>query len=162
VRNRYYPLTISGLITAAAIFVAAAMLPFVSCSRPVPGESEKLLDVLDSELASVDKYVAEREARIRFLEDMRNRLDVSGEQLFQINNRLCDEFFSFQFDRAQYYLNANLELARRRYLLRPHRLLHHRDVGKPDRTCGRLRGYCMAVSPQKGSLMIRPEEGPLG
>ncbi len=92
--------------------LAAVLCLFVFCTRHIPGGgSEKLLSILDDELASGDKYVAEKNERIRFLEDMRGRLDVSTEQLFGINFKLYEEYFSFQFDSAQYYLNANLRLA---------------------------------------------------
>jgi hypothetical protein len=93
--------------------VAAAVCLSAFCTRPAQDESERLLDILDGELASADKYVEEKYERIRFLEDMRSRLDMSDEQLLGINDRLYEEYFSFQFDSAQYYLNANLLLARR-------------------------------------------------
>ncbi len=84
----------------------------VCCVAPEAGD-RKLLDTLDRELASGEKYVEERYRRIELLEEMRDRLDVSDEQLFQINFKLCDEYASFQFDGAQRCLVDNLSLARR-------------------------------------------------
>jgi hypothetical protein len=74
---------------------------------------KELLDTLDRELVQGGQYVDERLSRIGLLEGMRERLDVSDEQLFQINILLYDEYSSFQFDGAQQCLVDNLSLAER-------------------------------------------------
>ncbi len=96
-----------------SLLLVAACGLLVCCSRPTSSGSgsEALLEVLDSELAQSEKYVDQRRERIQLLQDMRGRLDMTPGQLFEINDRLCDEYLSFQFDSVQYYLNANLRLA---------------------------------------------------
>lgn len=72
---------------------------------------ERLLKNLDAELRASNKYVEARLRRIRFLLDMKSDIAASREQQYQLNRKLYDEYFSFQFDSALYCLNDNLRLA---------------------------------------------------
>lgn len=73
--------------------------------------SAELLDVLDTRLAETETYVQARYRRIRFLLDMKADTGTSFEQQYQCNRMLYDEYFSFKFDSALYYLSENTRLA---------------------------------------------------
>lgn len=96
------------------------LLPVLLCILPGgsglagPHEEsfERLLKTLDGELRNSNKYIEARYRRIRFLLDMKEDIGASREQQYQINRKLYDEYFSFKFDSALYFLTDNLQLAR--------------------------------------------------
>lgn len=92
-----------------AILVACVWAGAVRADGLAP--ERRLLDSLDRELRNAPKYVEMRHRRIRLLKDMRDGLDASPEQEYQLNCKLYDEYFSFQFDSALYFLTRNLHLA---------------------------------------------------
>lgn len=83
----------------------------LSFAAPHSERFEQLLKNLDSELRISSKPVEARYLRIRFLLDMKNSLGTSREQQYQLNRKLYDEYFSFKFDSALYYLTDNLQLS---------------------------------------------------
>lgn len=101
-------------IVTRTVLAMAILFSLALCARPLgEGGRGELLAILDGELASGEKYVEERRRRIAVLHEMRSRFEDDSEQLFRIDSELYEEYLSFQFDSAYYYLNVNLDLARR-------------------------------------------------
>lgn len=94
------------VILLSFVLAAGASVP-----TRAAGTLEKLLSTLDAELDRSDLYVDTRYRRIRFLYDMRAEGGLSHEQRYHLNRKLYDEYFSFKFDSAYYYLTDNLALA---------------------------------------------------
>lgn len=106
-RNR----TLWGYV-AAAVMLAAVLGNSLHARHNVHGqELEQLLNCLDNELACSCKYVDERLRRIEFLHRMHDMTVVTDRMHYGMNRKLYDEYQSFQFDSALFYLTENIHLA---------------------------------------------------
>ena len=69
------------------------------------------LNYLDKVLSTSAEYLSQKESRLNRLElDLNSTTD--NMRKYQILNKLCDEYFSFQFDKALDVLNQQEEVAR--------------------------------------------------
>ena len=75
-------------------------------------QKEVLLPQLDSVLAHRQQSITEKEKRIDYLKTSL-RKEQSSKALFTIYNQIYEEYYVFQFDSAQVYINRGIELAKR-------------------------------------------------
>lgn len=75
-------------------------------------QKEVLLLQLDSVLAHRQQSITEKEKRIDYLKTSL-RKEQSSKTLFTIYNQIYEEYYVFQFDSAQVYINRGIELAKR-------------------------------------------------
>lgn len=73
---------------------------------------EELLPQLDEALAQADKYVAEKEVRIKTLENPVHSRGVSAEQRFTSYGQLYGEYLTYNFDKAAQALDEQETAAR--------------------------------------------------
>lgn len=98
---------IAAVVTLAAVFVN----PLYARHNIHGQELEQLLHCLDNELDGSCKYVDERLRRIDFLHRMHDMAVVTDHLHYDMNRKLYDEYQSFQFDSALFYLTENISLA---------------------------------------------------
>ena len=72
---------------------------------------EDCLDRLDSTLELTDEYVRAKEQRISSIENMLHSRGVTPLQQYQIYHQLYEEYFAFQFDKANEALDNQVVLA---------------------------------------------------
>lgn len=73
---------------------------------------EALLVQLDETLAQADKYVAEKEVRIKTIENTLRSPGLTAAQRFSTYGQLYDEYLSYNFDKASEALEQQEEAAR--------------------------------------------------
>lgn len=79
---------------------------------------DSLYTTLDSLLAHQSVIIAQKQQRIRTYQEGLQRLRLTPEQRFHVNNQLYDEYLAFNFDSALYYIRQNVEGPQ---------MLHHPD-----------------------------------
>lgn len=93
----------------------AAVLSFCflahSCQSVRESVYEDCLDRLDSTLELTDEYVRAKEQRISSIENMLHSRGVTPLQQYQIYHQLYEEYFAFQFDKANEALDNQVVLA---------------------------------------------------
>ena len=93
----------------------AAVLSFCflahSCQSVRESVYEDCLDRLDSTLELTDEYVRAKEQRISSIENMLHSRGVTPLQQYQIYHQLYEEYFAFQFDKANEALDNQVILA---------------------------------------------------
>lgn len=93
-------------------FVFFSILPDLYARKRITDEGlEHLLLELDNELKDSGRYVESRLQNIDFLRRMYGMSASSDEIIYDINKRMYDEYLSFQFDSALFYVTENLHLA---------------------------------------------------
>ena len=94
----------------------AAVLSFCllahSCQIVRESVYEDYLDRLDSTLELTDEYVRAKEQRISSIENMLHSRGVTPLQQYQIYHQLYEEYFAFQFDKANEALDSQVVLAK--------------------------------------------------
>lgn len=86
-----------------------------SISFPLCGmtQLDSLLVALDNTIAQSSLFEKQKTDRIQLIKDELNRPHLSEADLYRIHNRLFQEYESYNCDSARYYINLNLEIARR-------------------------------------------------
>lgn len=88
-----------------------SVLPIAAKQPTYSKEIKALLNRLDSLVGQKDALQQEKEARIEYLRSQwRNA--VSTEDLYDLNQKFYQEFFTYDADSAFYYIDRNLEIAR--------------------------------------------------
>lgn len=72
---------------------------------------DELLLQLDATLSQADRYAAEKEVRIKTIENNIHSRGVSAEQRFQIYGQLYQEYLTYNFDQASAALDSQEEAA---------------------------------------------------
>ena len=104
-------LTLFGHVAAVVMLAAVFVNPLYARHNLHGQELEQLLHCLDNELDGSCKYVDERLRRIDFLHRMHDMTVVTDHLHYDMNRKLYDEYQSFQFDSALFYLTENIRLA---------------------------------------------------
>lgn len=73
-------------------------------------DTEKLYAKLDSLMENQQEILEAKRAHIKSIQDGIEVLASSNEQLYNANNKMYDEYMSFQFDSALHYINKNILL----------------------------------------------------
>ena len=89
----------------------------IAATTPTP-TVDSLYTTLDSLLAHQSVIIAQKQQRIRTYQEGVQRLRLTPEQRFHVNNQLYDEYLAFNFDSALYYIRQNVEGPQ---------MLHHPD-----------------------------------
>ena len=89
----------------------------IAATTPTP-TVDSLYTTLDSLLAHQSVIIAQKQQRIRTYQEGLQRLRLTPEQRFHVNNQLYDEYLAFNFDSALYYIRQNVEGPQ---------MLHHPD-----------------------------------
>lgn len=74
---------------------------------------EGLLQQLDAQLKQRETYIENREQRILSLKELLERSEFTPEQQYLLNERLVNEYVTYQADSAIRYFYRNINLARR-------------------------------------------------
>jgi len=82
-----------------------------SLSVSADNEIDSLLSVLDNTIRNRQSYVTAKESKINNLKQMLDVPDISLEQSYLINSKLYDEYRSYVFDSALYYISIKKDLA---------------------------------------------------
>lgn len=86
----------------------------ISLTLPLPARTQldSLLTVLDRTINQSAQFEKQKTDRIRLIKDELTRPRLSEADFYRINNRLFQEYKSYNCDSARYYINRNLEIAR--------------------------------------------------
>jgi hypothetical protein len=95
-------------------FFILLFLTFFSLFRAnANAEKDSVLITLFETLKHKEDYVREKEQRIEDIKKLLRMPDISDNQRFILNNRIQDEYSSYQIDSATQYLEWNMRLAYR-------------------------------------------------
>lgn len=92
--------------------ILSLILLFLSAPVAADGEIDKLIITLDNRIEQRDTYRANRVQRIESLMALYKSESSSAERLYALNERLIEEYITFQADSAISLYQQNLSLAR--------------------------------------------------
>lgn len=78
---------------------------------------DSLLIALDKTIARSDQFEKQKTDRIQMVKDELSRPRLSEADLYRIYSRLFQEYESYNCDSARYYINLNMDIARRTHNL---------------------------------------------
>lgn len=94
-------------------FTMAAIFFFFS-TEIMAGTNEKenkaLYHTLDSLIDCQGSLIADKKAHIKTIHDGVRGMNLTSEQVLELNNRLYDEYMAFNFDSAHHYIKKNIEI----------------------------------------------------
>jgi biopolymer transport protein ExbB/TolQ len=104
------------LLFLTVLLLTGIQVP-IAATTPTP-TVDSLYTTLDSLLDHQSVIIAQKQQRIRTYQEGLQRLRLTPEQRFHVNNQLYDEYLAFNFDSALYYIRQNVEGPQ---------MLHHPD-----------------------------------
>ncbi|MCH8535928.1 MAG: DUF6377 domain-containing protein, partial [Flavobacteriaceae bacterium] len=93
--------------------LAVLTISFVDLSSAQINEIDALEFSLHEAMDLRDEYDQQKKSKIENLKELASQNDVNPENLYYINNRLIDEYEYYNFDDALYYIEKNIELAKK-------------------------------------------------
>ena len=104
------------LLFLTVLLLTGIQVP-IAATTPTP-TVDSLYTTLDSLLDHQSTIIEEKKQHIRTYQEGLQRLRLTPEQRFHVNNQLYDEYLAFNFDSALYYIRQNVEGPQ---------MLHHPD-----------------------------------
>ena len=104
------------LLFLTVLLLTGIQVP-IAATTPTP-TVDSLYTTLDSLLTHQSTIIEEKKQHIRTYQEGLQRLRLTPEQRFHVNNQLYDEYLAFNFDSALYYIRQNVEGPQ---------MLHHPD-----------------------------------
>ena len=104
------------LLFLTVLLLTGIQVP-IAATTPTP-TVDSLYTTLDSLLTHQSTIIEEKKQHIRTYQEGLQRLRLTPEQRFHVNNQLYDEYLAFNFDSALYYIRQNIEGPQ---------MLHHPD-----------------------------------
>ena len=104
------------LLFLTVLLLTGIQVP-IAATTPTP-TIDSLYTTLDSLLDHQSTIIAQKQQHIRTYQEGLQRLRLTPEQRFHVNNQLYDEYLAFNFDSALYYIRQNVEGPQ---------MLHHPD-----------------------------------
>lgn len=84
-------------------------MPFNAESKEITESIASLYKTLDQSIKDQEKYVTEKEQRIKVIKESLNLNNSTSLQRYNINEQLYDEYSAFKYDSAFKYINENIE-----------------------------------------------------
>lgn len=97
------------LLTLCLVVLTTSLSPLLAQHNQ---QIDSALNQLDVMLDNSAEYVAVREERIAYVENLL-KVEKRHERVYDYTKRLCDEYFSYNFDQALYYAKESLSAAKR-------------------------------------------------
>ena len=86
------------------------MAPALTMASQRAEELNSLYHTFDSLIEHQSEIIAQKKNRIQVITDGMNNLMLTPEQQFSLNNKLYDEYLSFNFDSALCYIKKNVDV----------------------------------------------------
>lgn len=95
------------------IILSITALLFSIYIHAADNETARLYERLDSLINIQDELIRAKQNRIGVIRNTLNTKDLSYKELYNINERLYEEYLAFKYDSAYKYVTRNIELARK-------------------------------------------------